>query len=74
MDTTAGNGRETSEKGYDFLLIGMKFTQAYVPAFLEKFFRTQMLKMPDGITRDAKTLRRPCYVKTSRAEIKDIIP
>ena len=65
---------EIGEKGYDFLLIGMKFVQTYVPAFLKKFFRTQMLKMPDGITRDAKTLCRPCYVKTSRTEIKDIIP
>ncbi len=74
MDTTAGNGRKTGEKGYDFLLIGMKFVQTYVPAFLEKFFRTQMLKMPDAITRDAKTLRRPCYVKTSRTAIMNIIP
>ena len=38
MDTTAGNGRETGEKGYDFLLIGMKFAWTYAPAFLEKFF------------------------------------
>jgi hypothetical protein len=38
MDTTAGNGRKTGEKGYDFLLIGMKFTLTYAPAFLEKFF------------------------------------
>ena len=38
MDTTAGNGRKTVEKGYDFLLIGMKFAWTYAPAFLEKFF------------------------------------